>query len=70
MMGRKRTGESDRWTKRDWMVYEGRGEREEGGVEFKADGNAGTCLVLKSVWSCFPHVKKPILLIVGGKTQV
>lgn len=25
-------------------------------VKLKADGRAGTCLTLKSVWSRFPHV--------------
>ena len=65
MMGRKRTGERESWTKWDWVVYD-RGEREVG-VKFKPDGNAGTCLVLKSVWSCFPHVRKPILFIVVKK---
>lgn len=27
-------------------------------VKLKADGRAGTCLTLKSVWSRFPHVFK------------
>lgn len=25
-------------------------------VKLKADGSAGTCFPLKSVWSCSPHV--------------
>lgn len=47
-----------------WLVEEGKRERvraadeEQAGreVKLKADGRAGTCLTLKSVWSRFPHV--------------
>lgn len=33
-------------------------EQTEREVKVKADGRAGTCLTLKSVWSRFPHVFK------------
>lgn len=33
-------------------------EQTEREVKMKADGRAGTCLTLKSVWSRFPHVFK------------
>lgn len=46
-------------------------EQTEREVKVKADGRAGTCLTLKSVWSRFPHVfktkKKAILHIMPKK---